>query len=113
MIKMTNKQLQSLNQHYAQISYDAFLVSYSEALFLPALDALEFYYKKVSELKYPEENKLEFDYVKKMVKENIDLGMSLLELPSNNKNRKTKTRDFFNRYGEILIYVEEIADWNH
>ena len=106
--KMTNKSLITLTKKYNPYNINHFDMPYSEILFYPALDALEFYLKNISSIKnIKKENKREFKYFKELVKQNIELGKNILETRDLHL-KKQMIRELYKQYGEILIFVEEI-----
>ena len=105
---MTNKNLAALTKKYDEFNVGKFDLPHSEILFYPALDALEFFYKKISKIKSAsKEDESEIESLKNLTKETLMLGYEVLN-ENHTSNRRNKMRDFFKYYGEVLVYSEEI-----
>lgn len=105
---MNTKTITTLNKKYDEFNVGKFDLPYSEILFYSALDSLEFFYKKISEIKpLSKEDEYEFEYLKNLTDKTIDIGFEVLK-ENHTSSRREKMRDFFKRYGEIIVFAEEI-----
>ena len=105
---MTDKNLTALTKKYDEFNIGKFDLPHSEILFYPALDALEFFYKKISKITpASKEDKSEFESLKNLTRETLVLGYEILN-EHHTFYRRNKMRDFFKYYGEVLVYSEEI-----
>lgn len=120
---MTNKTLTTLTKKYDSDNLGPFEVLGSEILLYPALDALEYYYKNIllcwnplKNIKDKDEDEREYlkreskmiDYLKKITKENIELGKAIINDADCLRYHFDRVELFFKNYANILIFVEEI-----
>ena len=105
---MNKKTLTTLKKKYDEIDLGNFDLTYSEILFYPTLDALEFYLKKIKKVDVSNEYKQEFETLLKIATETYQLGQKILE-ENHNKERLKMIKEFFEKYSKTLIFGEEIT----
>ena len=118
---MTNKTLNTLTKKYDPNNMGPFEVLGSEILFYPALDALEYYYKNIlldlnplrnikdeGERACLERESKMIDHLKKITKENIELGKAIINDADCQRYHFDRVELFLKNYANILIFVEEI-----